>query len=473
MKKRLFTLLLALTLAFTPVFAEETQTNKFSPALQEDIIRHYAHLIAENYFYGVSDNNLLYAMLCATIENDGQFDLDLALKSMIDFLDDDYAEYYSPEVYESQSEYFSGSFYGIGVVLEPHDGGTAVQSVYSGGGADMAGIKTGDMIIAVDENDTSTFTPAQVRELVVGLDGTTVKITVKRGEEIINVYAVRGKVNESHSTMEILENNIAYIDVESFTGSLPDDFDGYIKALKEKGIYRVVIDLRDNGGGDLDAAIAVAQKLIPAGLIATIKTSKNGVDVEEVYSENLDAPNFNMLVLVNENTASASEFLAMALQSRGRAKLMGTNTFGKGCLQVMTRTPTGSGLKFTIGEYFSIKDERINTIGLTPDIEVNNTVTPVDWENFAKIDFENLDSAETKLGIEQRLGAVQLIPQSEVDGEFNDITKNAIKAFQRYAKLDETGEADFYTALQINDYEYEGLYIVTDVQMQEALKYFE
>lgn len=473
MKKKVLSLLLVFALAVTPVFAQEADKAEFSVEKQESIIRYYAHFIAENYFYGVSDNNLLYAMLCATIENDGKFDLDVALSSMVDFLDDEYAQYYEPEDFDAQTEYFAGSFYGIGVVLEPYNGGTRVQTVYSGGGADMAGIKVGDIIVAVEGNDTSTLAPAQVRELVTGMDGTTVRISVKRGEEIISMYAVRGKVNESHSTMEMLENGIAYIDVESFTGSLPDDFEGYIKELKEKSIHRLIIDLRDNGGGDLDAAVEVARMLIPSGHIATIKTGKNGYSVEEVYSQNDDAPNLKMLVLVNENTASAAEFLAMALQSRSRAVLMGTETYGKGCMQVMLRTPTGSGIKFTVGEYFSVTDQRINTVGLVPDLKVENIFTPVDWENFEKINFEELDSYQTKLGVEQRLAATGLISQEEADGEYNENTKNAVKIFQRFSKLEETGEVDFYTALKINDYEYQDLEIETDVQMEQALKYFE
>lgn len=494
MKKKLLALLLAFSCLLTPVFAEDipseeplaqaeqaAETEKteesakktFTPAQQQDIIRYYGHLIADSYFYGVSDNNLLYAMLCATIDNGGQFDLDLALKSMIDFLDDDYAEYYPPEVYESQAEYFNGSFIGIGVVLAPQGSGTVVDSVYVGGGAENAGIISGDVIIAVDGVDTSGFAPAQVRELIVGEDGTTVKITVRRGEEVMNLYAVRGKVEESHSSMKLLNDKTAYIGIESFTGSLPGEFDKYIEALRGSGVKNMIIDLRDNGGGDLEAAISVAQKLIPAGYIAKIKRMKGGSEEETVYSENLNAPDWKMLVLVNENTASAAEFLAMALQSRGRAKLMGTQTYGKGCMQAVMRTPTGSGLKFTVGEYFSINDERINTVGLTPDIEVENIVVPVDTDSFEKIVFEDLECFQTKLAIEQRLAAVNLIPEEEADGEFNSLTANAIKVFQRVSKLEETGELDFYTALKIADYEYKNLEKVIDVQMEEALKYFE
>lgn len=483
MKKKLLSLLLAFSLLLTPAFAEEggeiapeasePAKKQLSVQQQENIIRDFAHFMADSYFYGVSDTNLLYSVICATIENDGKFDVDLSLKAMLDILGDEYAEFYSPEDYAKQTEYFNASFFGIGIVMAPSGGGTVVESVYANGPAEEAGIKAGDKITAVNGTDTAEMPPAQVRSLIVGDEGTSVEITLDRDGSVITVYPVRGKVTESHSSMEILENKIAYIKVSSFTASLPEEFDSYIAQLREKGIVNVIIDLRDNGGGDLDASIDVAKKLTPAGKIGIIKRYKDGSQVEEIFSENTNAPLFKTIVMVNENTASASEFLAMALQSTGRAKLLGTKTYGKGCMQLMMRSPTGSGIKFTVGEYFTPKDARVHTVGLTPDLPVENEVIPVNSEEFAAIDFMKLESEQTRLGVEQRLNAVRLLPDSETDGVFNGDTEAAIRVFQRYSGLEETGMLDFYTALKINDYVYDGLNKIVDVQMDEALKYFE
>lgn len=482
--KSLLAMLLALGLFLTPVLADEgtplaaepeaQQTAPtFSSVQQKDIIYEFAHYLANNYFYGISDNNLLYSVICATIDNNGQFDLDVALKAMVDILGDEYAEYYSPESFVSQTEYFNASFFGIGAVFTVHNGGTIIDSIMPGGSAEAVGLKAGDIIIAVDGVDTTAMVPAQVRERVVGEANTTVEITVLRGEDTLTFTPIRQKVSESHSTMEILENNIAYIDVSSFTASLPSDFDGYIAEMNSLGINKVIIDLRDNGGGDLNSAISVAQKLIPAGVIGKIKTSKNGAVVEDVISENTDVPAYDILVLVNENTASASEFLAMALQSKGRGKLLGEHTYGKGCMQAMLRAPTGSGLKFTIGEYFTCNDERIHTVGLTPDFPVENVFEPINREDFTRIDFMDLSSEASRLGVEERFAALGLIPYGEVDGVFNSYTEAAIRAFQLYYNLESTGTLDFYTALYLNDQEFIGLEREIDVQMQEALKYFE
>ncbi len=474
--KKLISLLTALCLFVSPVFAEDTTEAaaepRFSEAQQEAIIRDYAHYIADHYFYGVSDANLLYSIICETIENDGKFDLDLSFKAMLEVLDDEYAEFYSPEVYQQQLEYFEASFFGIGVVFMIQNGQTVVDSVYSGGSAEAVGIKAGDIITAVDGIDMTDKNPTEVRNLVVGEEGTTVAITILRDGQTITVYPVRKRVTESHSSMEILENRIAYINVTSFTASLPEDFTGYLKEIDYNGIKNVIIDLRDNGGGDLDAAIEVAKMLTPAGVIGKIKRYRNAAETEDIRSGNYQPPAIKTLVLVNEHTASASEFLAMALQSSGRAERLGVHTYGKGCMQAVMRTPTGSGIKFTIGEYFTPKDERVHTIGLTPDIYVENIYTPVNDEEFAQLDFSSLDSESTRLGVEQRLNALGLISDEDTDGVFDNRTEAAIRAFQLYSELDETGELDFFTAIRINDYEYHRLTDVTDVQMEEALKYF-
>ena len=493
MKTKFLSLLLALLMLMTPALADdqpeqllteqpaaeqtgeqagEGPSSALSAWLEKDAVYYYAHTIADNYFYGVEDSNLLYAIICSAIDNDDRFDLDKAIEAMVSVLGDDFAEYYPAEAYQEQVNYYNAAFYGIGVVLTLGNGGTVIDSVYAGSSGEEAGLRSGDQIIAVDGIDTSAMAPAEIRALVTGEENTVVSVTVERNGETITVQAVRRLVTESHSTMNVLENSIAYIDVNSFTSSLPGDFDRYIAAMNEQGLKNMIIDLRDNGGGQLDAAIDVAKKLIPAGLIGRIKTMRDGSVVEEIFSENENAPDFNILVLINENSASASEFLAMALQKSGKAKLLGVHSYGKGSMQAMIRTITGSGFKFTIGEYFTPDDERVHTVGLTPDIFVANIYTPVDPDQFSMIEFLSLDSDSTRLGIEQRLGAIGLLPDSAVDGIYDSQTEHAIKLFQNYLGVETTGVVDIYTAIGFNDFIYNNITRVTDVQLQEAVNYF-
>ncbi len=444
MKKTFLSLLLAALMLITPALAEDSvavvveEPGKpaFSPYQQESIIRSYAHTLADNYYYGATDQNILYNVICATIENGGVFDLDLALEAMVDSLGDEYGEYSSPESFDQQTQYYQAEFFGIGAVLSSKNGGTVIDTIYSGSAAEVAGLMVGD------------------------------------NEESVTVRAIRQKVVESHSSMEILDSGIAYIDVDSFTSSLPGEFDAYIEELTAKDIHKVILDLRNNGGGDLDSAIAVAKKLIPAGLIGKLKYKDETMN-EAVYSDNLNAPRLKLLVMVNENTASASEFLAMALQSSGQAQLLGQKTYGKGCMQIMMRTPTGSGLKFTIGEFFTPKDERIHTVGLYPDIEVENISVPIDEERMANIVLENLDQPSTKKGIEQRLNVLGLLAADSVDGYYDENTEAAVRAFQSYNNQEVTGVVDYYTAFYIKEYGYEGMTRIHDVQMEKALEYFD
>ncbi len=476
--KKLISLLLTFTMLTVPAFAEdEAAVTEEKPEIsvfrQESIIREYAHTLADNYYYGATDQNILYNVICATIENGGVFDLDNALKAMVISLNDEYGEYYSPESFDKQAEYYNSEFFGIGAILTVQNGGTVIDTIYSGSAAEIAGLQVGDRIVSVDGTDTSNMPPAETRELLVGQEGTAVDITVLRGEDdFISVRAVRQLVKESHSNMTVLDNGVAVIDVDSFTESLADEFDGYLEEIASKDIQKVIIDLRNNGGGEINAAIAVAQKLISAGVIGKLKY-KNEANNQNIYSENLNAPRFDLLVLTNKMTASASEFLAMALQSRGRAKLLGEKTYGKGCMQAMFRTPTGSGLKFTIGEFFSPDDERIHTVGLTPDIEVSNIVIPVDESTFAEITLDKLNLPASKKGIEQRLNAIGLLPDSAVDGYYDSQTEAAVRVFQENSRLEVTGKVDFYTALYLNDRGYDDLSKVIDVQMEKALEYFD
>ncbi len=484
MKKKLLSLLLILTVALAiPVMADESGAavtdegiavteDEFSVTQQKIIIRDLAHTLADNYLYEVTDANLLYNALCSVIENGGVFDLDKAIEAMVYSLGDEYAEYYSPEAYAAQTEYYKDSgFYGVGITMAPQGGGTVIESVFPGSAAEVAGLMAGDVIISVDGIDAAKLPPAQVRELISGEEGTSVEITVRRGEdEVFVARPIRQLIREGHSNMSILDGNIAYIDVDSFTGSLPEEFDAYLGEISEKNIDKVILDLRNNGGGDIYAAMQVAEKLIPAGLMARIKY-KNPADEEMIYSENIRPPKFKLLVLVNENTASASEFLAMALKSKGRAELMGTDTYGKGCMQLMFQTPTGGGVKFTIAEFYAPGGERIHHQGLHPDYVVENTVVPVDESAFALIKLDQLNIPSTKLGVEQRLNALRLLSAEDVDGIYDNSTTAAVTVFQQYNQLEPTGQVDFYTALKLSDYTYD-MSTVVDVQMQEAIDYF-
>lgn len=490
-KNKLTALLLAFIMLFsTAAFAEEAapavmqeaaaetpeqqqeEVVQYSNYMQKNIIRVYAHTLADNYYYGIEDEELLFSVICSMID-EGKLDINKAIEAMIKTLDDEHAEFYTPDEYKAMTEDIAGAFSGIGVTIRDHENGVLILSVIEDGPAFKAGIMANDYIIGVNGQSVVGMTTAQVRELIVGETGTEVKVKVLRGKEELEVTCVRDTVAVSQLETEMINDKTAYIRLLQFTSNSPAEMEAYVKELRSKSVKNVVLDLRDNPGGDIQAAIDIANIFISAGQIGELRykdETKNTV----IRSDNFQAPNFKMVVLVNENSASASEFLAMAIQSRGAGKILGTQTFGKGSMQVLNRAVTGAGFKYTIGEFYSYKGQRINTIGVTPDILVENETTPVDEEAFAEIDFdrvaEGAQGGEMTLALEQRLKALGYL--EEADEVYDDATSEAVSRFQAVVGHEVNGIPGFYDYLFLNDYNYEDLEVVIDNQMKAAIDYF-
>ena len=480
-KNKIFALLLAIVMLFSQnVFAEETvktpqqqqsEVQEYSNYMQKKIVQVYAHNIANNYYYGIEDEELLFAVICDMIDK-GKFDINSVLKSMLGALKDDYSEFYTPEEYKAMTEDVSGEFSGIGVTITDNPNGVLVLSVIEGGPAYKAGVLANDYIVGVNGQSVVGMNSSQVRELVVGAIGTEVKIKVLRGKEELELTCVRDVVEVSQIETEMVNDKTAYIKLLQFTSNSPKEMETLVKELRSKSVDNVILDLRDNPGGDLNAAIDMANIFISAGKIAELRY-KDETKNTFLYSENFHAPNFDLVVLVNEHSASASEFLAMAIQSRGAGKILGTKTYGKGSMQVLNRAVNGAGFKYTIGEFYSYKGQRINTVGVTPDIEVENLVLSVNEDEFQQIDFEkipegNIDG-EMTLALEQRLAALGYM--KEADETFDDTTKDAVSRLQAVLGYDITGIPEIGLYMFINDYDYSQLDKVIDLQMEAAIKH--
>ena len=235
-----------------------------------------------------------------------------------------------------------------------------------------------------------------------------------------------------------------------------------------------MLDLRNNPGGDLDAALAIANIFISAGKLGELRYKDSDAN-KFVYSTNYNAPKLKIAVLVNENSASASEFLSMAFQGRGAAEIIGTKTYGKGSMQVLSRLLTGAGMKYTFGEFYSVKGDRINTIGITPDIAVENDSVKVDESAFEKIDFDKVEEGTSggkmTLALEQRLNALGYFDE-EPDETFNESTAAAVRSMQMRLGYDASGIPGFYEYLYLNDISYD-FYKTKDNQLAKATEYLE
>lgn len=475
--KHLLSVLLVLVTvmsSFVGVVAQDGDTvavQTYSGSQLKQAIARLTGLLAENYYYGVTDEDLLYRALCSAIDN-GSFDYDMAVESMMKLLKDGYSEFYSAERFQQMYTSIAGEFYGIGVSIMLSGDHVVVVSVFPDSPAEDAGILPYDLIVSVDGTDISGMSTADVANLIKREKGKKVDIGIVRNGVNMTISCFCDEVNQNPITYEIMEDNIGYIYISTFTMNLDEFITPALKEFEEKGITDIILDIRNNGGGELNAAISLAQHFIPEGTIAKLKY-KN-----EIYNQDLTVQNamtkspYNLVLLVNENSASASELFAGAVKGRAAGTIIGTTTYGKGSMQSIYTLMTGSAIKYTIAEFHTPNDERIHTVGIEPDYKVENNRQAVDEAAFEKIAFNHAGSIEEGnniLAVEQRLEALGCLKE-EADTVYTDETRDAIMYFQMLKNLDITGIPDAYTLVALNDiiYDFE---IVTDEQIKAAVQY--
>lgn len=451
--------------------SQEQEVKVYSDYMIKNAIKTYAHTIANNYYYGIDDDELLYSIICRGID-DGKIDINNSVEAMIDTLEEKYAEFYTPEEYKSLQEDVSGEITGIGVVILENSKGVVVTSVIDNSPAKRAGIMPGDYIAAVNSVSTEGLTVTQVRSLVVGTTGTDVTVTVKRGDAFVDITCTRAVVEVTQTATKMLDNGVAYLQLAQFTNGAVNEVKSYVDELKKNNTKKLIIDLRNNPGGELDAAIEMARIFVSAGKIGELRY-KNKEENQIVYSKNYNAPRFKMVVLVNENSASASEFFSAALQGRKTATIIGTKTLGKGSMQALMSVITGAGMKFTVGEFFAYDGSRIHETGITPNIVVENEKQSIEEENFEEIDLDktlsNAQDEKMTLALEQRLSVLGYF-DGEPDGVYDEETTESVRTLQNVLGYESTGIAGFYEFLYLKDLNYD-FEITIDTQLEAAMNF--
>ena len=294
-----------------------------------------------------------------------------AIKGYIEGLGDPYTEYISANEMEDYLSDTMGNFVGIGIymVKNTEKGKIQVLAPIKGSPAEKAGIQAGDLILTVDGVDYSADEMTIASNKIKGEEGTTVTIEVLRGTETKKYELKREKVKVNQVEGKVLSNNIGYINFTSFDETTADDFKAKFEELNKQGIKSLIIDLRNNGGGIVDQALQIADYVADKDSVLLYEVDKNN---KETVKKAKTDPIINMpiIILTNENTASASEILAGALKDLGKAKTVGTTTYGKGVIQQILKLSDGSGLKVTIEEYQTPNRSKIHKIGIAPDEEV-------------------------------------------------------------------------------------------------------
>ena len=295
-----------------------------------------------------------------------------AVKGYVAGLGDEYTEYLTKDEYEELMVDVNGNYVGIGIYMtQDKDGNIVVLLPIEGSPAEEAGLKTGDIIIKVNGEDCTNMDLSLVASKVKGEEGTTVDLEILREEETINKTVERRTVKINHINAEVLENNIGYMQIVAFDDGCSQEFETKLNELLEKNITSLIIDVRDNGGGIVTEAISISELFVPKGKTIMIELDKSSK--EEVTKSEKDPiidSNLNIVILANENSASASEIFIGALKDNNIAKVVGTTTFGKGVMQEIVPVKSGGALKLTIEEFRTPNGNVINKKGIEPDVEI-------------------------------------------------------------------------------------------------------
>lgn len=294
--------------------------------------------------------------------------VDGAIKGMFSGLDDKYSQYYTKAEFEKLKEQTSGSFVGIGVYISPtsDDDHITIIAPIAGSPAEKSGIKAGDKILKVDGKVVSAQNSDEAITMIKGKKGTEVELTIKRGEQILDVNVKRDEIVSKTVEGKVLDDNIGYIKITSFSEHTNKEFEKTLNTLKQSDIKGLVIDLRDNPGGLLNVCKDIADSLIGEGTIVYTKDNKGNTEYLKSDKEKLGLP---IAVLTNEGSASASEILTGAIIDNKAGISVGTTTFGKGLVQSVRELKDGTGYKLTTAQYFTPSGEYINGKGIKPTIE--------------------------------------------------------------------------------------------------------
>ena len=286
-------------------------------------------------------------------------------------LNDPYAEYYTQEEYKQLSEEDSGEYEGIGIsVAKDTDTGYAeIASVFKDQPAYKAGLKTGDLITAVNKKSTVDMELQDVVSEIKNKDNKTVVLTIYRDKQSKDYTIKKSSVQLDTVSYKMKDNKTGYIAVSQFLENTGDQFDDAVTALEKQGMTSLIIDLRDNGGGLLNTCTDMLSRLVEKDKLLVYTKNKEGKK-EEFKSDSAKIVDIPMILLVNGNTASASEIMTGCLKDYGKATVVGTKTYGKGIVQSIMPLPDGSAVKFTIASYYTPNGTNIHKKGIEPDVEV-------------------------------------------------------------------------------------------------------
>lgn len=338
-----------LTYTSTPIKAIKSDPNL------EEIISAY-NTLKNNYYYDVDEVSLA----------------DNAIKGMVSSLNDSYSSFMDNKTAESFNESVDGYFVGIGVTIMYSDGYNQIIKVDDSGPGDKAGLKVNDIILSVDGNSVKGVYGEELTSLIKGKSGSKVKIMIKRGNVTKTVTVKRGIIEIENVTSHLLEENgkkIGYINVAVFASNTFKQFRKNLSRMEKKNAEALIIDLRDNPGGHLSQTRDILSMFFDKKTVLYELQNKN--KVSKIYSSSNDTRNYPIVILVNGNSASASEVMASCFSDNYKnATIVGTKTYGKGTVQQTVKLSSGTSFKYTTEKWLTSKGKTVDGVGINPDINI-------------------------------------------------------------------------------------------------------
>lgn len=466
-------LLTAFAVTAQPVVFAQTAEKDIDTSIEYQGYEMISDYIANQYIddtYTAED--IMKLGVSAYLEKYGDDALVEFLKGALHALDD-YSDFFTREEYIEYMNEINSTFYGLGVSLQQNgEYVEIVEFVEEGGLAQQSGFQVGDKIVAVGGVDVVGCSVTEVRNLVVGELGTAVDITVLRGDERINLVGIRTAVNTSTVSGTVLKDGIGYVKILSFSKNTAEEFTDIVNKMKSENVKKLILDLRNNGGGQVIAAVDVARQIVPKGKIIDVEYRDKNLN--HTYNSDLREPPFEIVTLVNEHTASSAEILASAIQDSGVGILMGENTYGKAVIQSPFYVNNGMVIKLTIGSYITRNGNEINKVGLIPDILVENEKKKVDTSAYTRFDFITPvslgASGDNVMAAKERLSDMNYYSGNMHNDVYNVDLKESVALFQRKHGLTDSGVLDIPTQIKLKEV-FEQLDMELDTQLDEAYKY--
>ncbi len=302
-------------------------------------------------------------------EYDVQDMLDGAANGLLLGLGDPYTFYYTPEEYAELWEDDEGEYAGVGIQISTSylTGLCTISRVFDNGPAREAGVLKGDILYKVEDLYVNSTTINDAVDIMRGTPGTSVHVVFLRGTEEIEYDLVRAQITVNRIESGMLTDDIGYIYLYEFAGDCATEFQASVKKLQEQGAKGLIIDLRDNPGGWVDDAEAIGDIFLDKGILCYLQYNDGS---REYYNTKTGKTDMELVILMNENSASSSEILAGALKDRANATIVGVQSYGKGIVQTVVGLEDGAGMQMTIAQYYTPNGNAVHKVGITPDVNI-------------------------------------------------------------------------------------------------------